>query len=477
MRWSISLVVLSGAFFLLIFRLGEGSLYAWDEAIYAQAAKEMFRAMVWGDITWSGYPFFHKPPLYFWLTALTYHVVGINEFGTRLWAALFGFGCLALTLTLGVRLHSWIVGVGAVLLLLGVDHSYYSQWWNFLSLSRVGMLDTALTFWLMVALLCAWEAERRPQLLPLMGLPVGLAVLTKAWPGLLPIVIALSYRLLTNAGLIRRDLSAWGVAVVLAAVVALPWHIWQYSVHGQLFLQEYVGFNLIERVFRPLEEHHGSPWFYLSVVRQGFSAWGYLLPLAYGWGVWRAWRKRDRGVVLLLTWVAIPLVLFTAAQTKLGWYINMVYPALALLAMILLVDSLGKYLALGVVVAGMALCCWRLPAPADGSPEVKAFARETTQVLAAGEAVYVIRPTCAVTNPSLTAGQLFVTDTNIPASLVFYLDRPLICLEEGRASGGTRLHGAYAVADGESWRRLGHLGQVAVWGVQDGYGYVLIRLK
>jgi hypothetical protein len=34
--------------------------------------------------------------------------------------------------------------------------------WNFLSFSRVGMLDTLLTFWIMVALVLAWEAERRP---------------------------------------------------------------------------------------------------------------------------------------------------------------------------------------------------------------------------------------------------------------------------------------------------------------------------
>jgi 4-amino-4-deoxy-L-arabinose transferase-like glycosyltransferase len=35
-------------------------------------------------MTWNGYPFFHKPPLYFWLTALTYHVIGINELAARL---------------------------------------------------------------------------------------------------------------------------------------------------------------------------------------------------------------------------------------------------------------------------------------------------------------------------------------------------------------------------------------------------------
>jgi 4-amino-4-deoxy-L-arabinose transferase-like glycosyltransferase len=468
--------VLGGALAPLGYRLGDGSLYDWDEAIYAQAAKEMSRTGVSGHITWDGRPFFHKPPLYFWLTALTYHLTGVNEFGARLWSALFGFGSLALTLVLGARLRSWVVGVGAVLLLLVVDHAYYSQWWNFLSLSRVGMMDVPLTFWIMLAMLCVWEAERRPWLLALMGLPVGLAVLTKAWPGFLPIVLALSYRCLTHRGL-KPDLKHWGLAAGLATAVILPWHLWQYGVHGHLFVQEYVGLNLVERLFRPVEEHRGGAWFYAAVIRQGFSVWAYAIPLACLWGTWKVVRRKDRGAALLLIWAVVPLLLFSLAQTKLGWYINMVYPPLALLIMLFVADYLREYVALGVVVAGMALCCWHLPSPADGSPEVKAFARQAGSVLAPGETVYVIRPTCAEEGPSLTAGALFVTNTNIRTTLVFYLDRPLLCIAEGQVLAGTRLRNAYAIADAEAWSRVSHLGEVVVQALDGGAGYLLMRLK
>ena len=279
MRWLISAGVLGLALMLLFYQLGDGSLYDWDEAIYAQAAKEMLHSRDWGAMTWDGHPFFHKPPLYFWLTALTYHVIGINELAARLWAALFGFGVVGLTFILGLRLRSWAVGAGAALLLLGVDHAYYSQWWNFLSLSRVGAMDTALTFWIMVALWLAWEAERRPWLMALIGLPVGLAILTKAWPGLFAVVIIILYRALA-AKTPARPAGYWAVAGLLAVVLILPWHLWQYSGYGLPFLREYVGFNLVERVFQSLEEHSGGPLFYLDVVRRGFSIWGYFWPLA-----------------------------------------------------------------------------------------------------------------------------------------------------------------------------------------------------
>jgi 4-amino-4-deoxy-L-arabinose transferase-like glycosyltransferase len=475
-RWLIYTGTFGLALVLLFYRLGDGSFYDWDEAIYAQVAKELLRVGPWGTITWDGYRFFHKPPLYFWLTILSYKTLGIHELGARLWAAIFGFGVVVLTFVLGVRLRSWGVGVAASLLLLVVDHAYYSQWWNFLSLSRVGTLDTPLTFWIMAALLLVWEAERRPRLLMWVGIPVGLAVLTKAWPGLLAVMIAMAYRLLARGGR-PPQVGDWAIAGVVAGMVVLPWHLWQYGMHGESFLREYVAFNLVERVFRVIEENQGGPLFYLDVVRRGFSLWGYVLPLAYLWGIWRAWRKGDRGAVLLLSWVAIPLVLFSVAQTKLGWYVNMIYPALALLLAIGLADLLTDRVALGVVAVVMAVCCLRLPVPADGSPDVKQFAPQAAQVLRPDDRVYVIRPVCGGAKPSLTAGQLLATDTNIRTALVFYMDRPLTCIEERRVLEGADLRGGYLISDAESWPRIRHLGRMVLDTRQDGRGYILARAK
>jgi 4-amino-4-deoxy-L-arabinose transferase-like glycosyltransferase len=474
MRWLISAGVFGLALVLLFYQLGGGSLYDWDEAIYAQAAKEMLYSRDWGTMTWDGYPFFHKPPLYFWLTALTYHVIGINELAARFWAALFGFGVVGLTFILGLRLRSWAVGTGAALLLLGVDHAYYSQWWNFLSLSRVGTMDTALTFWIMVALWLAWEAERRPWLLALIGLPVGLAILTKAWPGLFAVVIVVLYRVLATKTSARAN-GYWAVAGLLAVGLILPWHLWQYSRYGQPFLREYIGFNLVERAFQALEEHGGGPLFYLDVVRRGFSIWGYFWPLASLWALWKAWRWRNRGSVLLLCWMTLPLALFSLAQTKIGWYMNMVYPAVALLMAIALADALTDHVALGVVTAVMVACCIQLPAPADGSPDVKPFAPLAQQYIGPGATVQVIQPACSTSEPSLTAGKLLVTEKNIRAALVFYMSRPLTCIEERQALMGVDLHHAFVISDRRSWPRFNHLGQVVLEVVLDDEGYILAR--
>ena len=63
----ISLLVLVAAFALL-WKLGTGSLAAWDEAIYAQVAKEMVRSGDWLTLHWGNQPWFEKPPLFMWIT-------------------------------------------------------------------------------------------------------------------------------------------------------------------------------------------------------------------------------------------------------------------------------------------------------------------------------------------------------------------------------------------------------------------------
>ena len=464
-RWLMSVGVLGLALALLFYRLGDGSLYDWDEAIYAQVAKEMVLSDTWMTLSWNGAPFFHKPPLYFWLTALTYNMIGVSEFAARLWPAIFGFGVVVLTFILGARLRSWAVGATAALLLLVVDQGYYGYWWNFLSLSRVGMLETGLTFWIMLALLLVWEAAHQPRLIVLIGLPVGMAVMTKAWPGFLAAGIPMVYWLI--AGQRRLSNTAyWAVATLLAGLLILPWHFWQFAWHGPPFLHDYAGVNLTGRLFRAFEDHTGSPLVYLDILRRGLSIWGYVWPLVYIWAVWKAIAQGDRRMRFLLVWITLPLLLFSVAQTKLGWYISMIYPAIALLLGLAFVELLTERLALGVVVVVMFGCCLRVPAPADGSQDVKLFALQAAQSVTPGEPIYVSQEVCTPHLRAFTSGA-----SSVRPSLRFYMDRPLTCIEERQVQAGLHPRHAHIISQQTSWARIGHLARV----VFEGHGFVLAR--
>ena len=55
-----------------------------DEGRYVGVAWEMLRSGNWLTPTLDGLPFFHKPPLFYWITASTLSVFGPNEWAARL---------------------------------------------------------------------------------------------------------------------------------------------------------------------------------------------------------------------------------------------------------------------------------------------------------------------------------------------------------------------------------------------------------
>src|SRR5919107_1706872 len=83
-----ALAIASVAAVVLFVKLGANSLAAWEEAIYAQVSKEMARGGDWLTPHWAYRPWFEKPPLFMWLTALFYRLFGVDEFWARAPSAL-----------------------------------------------------------------------------------------------------------------------------------------------------------------------------------------------------------------------------------------------------------------------------------------------------------------------------------------------------------------------------------------------------
>ncbi len=223
------------------------------------------------------------------------------------------------------------------------------------------MLETMLTFWLILSLILVWEANERPWLIAFIGITAGFAVMTKAWIGFFALAIPVFYDLMT--GQFHARLRYWSLAILLAGAIILPWHLWQLWIHGGSFLHDYLVVNLFGRMTDVLEENKHGALFYLGILRDGFPVVGsgYLWPAAYLWGAWTAWRREYRQKVLLLAWITIPLLLFSLAQTKLPWYVVIIYPGIALLISGALSELLGGPRALAACALALALFSFRLP--------------------------------------------------------------------------------------------------------------------
>ena len=75
---------------LFLYKLGQTSLVSWDEAWYAEVARNILKTGNIINLTWNGHPYTDHPPVGFWLMAATYKIFGINEFLTRFPSALSG---------------------------------------------------------------------------------------------------------------------------------------------------------------------------------------------------------------------------------------------------------------------------------------------------------------------------------------------------------------------------------------------------
>ena len=68
--------------------LGRKMLANWDEAIYAEVARE-FLGRNWLIPTWQFQPWLEKPPLGMWITAVFFHLFGATQFWARAASGVF----------------------------------------------------------------------------------------------------------------------------------------------------------------------------------------------------------------------------------------------------------------------------------------------------------------------------------------------------------------------------------------------------
>src|SRR2546428_9570285 len=187
-----------------------------DEGLYATIAHEMLSRGDWIIPHMNGLPYLEKPPLYFWLTALTFQLFGLSEWATRLWSALAALGTVLLTWRIGRRLYGRRAGLLAGLVIAtAVGNTPYV---------RKASTDQLFVFCLTLAmygfLRDAERADRGRARFLLFYLGVALAVLAKGLIGMFPVLIV-GLGMAVVRGLSWRELNLMRGAA-LFAVVAGP---------------------------------------------------------------------------------------------------------------------------------------------------------------------------------------------------------------------------------------------------------------
>ena len=317
------------AFFLLFYGLGSNHLIPWDEAIYAEIAKNMLTGSRVVQEWISETPWFEKPPLYMWLQAVSMSVFGANEFAARFPSAVFGFLTVIGVYFLGKKMFGTLVGfISAFSLLTTFQFLYYS---------RTAMLDVTLTFFITTCLYCYLLARESKHMRYwiLCGVLGGFAVMTKSAAGLLafPIIILYDFYLILVGDLkpSRALLKNYAYVLVPFLVVVMPWHLEMVRRFGTTFLSNYLGYHILARAISDIEEKAKPLLWYLIVLKVSMRSWFVVLFAAFPLSLFLTAVRKNRQHAFLVIWAVFIFLFFSAARSKLVWYILPVYPPLAIM--------------------------------------------------------------------------------------------------------------------------------------------------
>jgi 4-amino-4-deoxy-L-arabinose transferase-like glycosyltransferase len=317
--------------FLFFYGLGAFGLLGADEPRYAQIAREMLDRSDWITPTLQGKPWLEKPALYYWQAMLSFRVAGVSDQTARLPAAFDAALLIAVIYWFLRRFRPGSELDGALIT---------ASCAGVIGFARAAATDMPLAAAFSIALLAwyAWYESRRHIYLAAFYIALALGTLAKGpvAPALSAVIIFLFVAVKRDWRAIPRTLWIPGIAVYLA--VMLPWYI-----AVQLRTPEFFRFFILEhnlaRFSLDVYHHHQPFWFYLPVFLLAMMPWTLALILAVGERVRLVWAEGKQAFsspeaswpLFLLIWMLVPVLFFSASQSKLPGYILPAVPAGALL--------------------------------------------------------------------------------------------------------------------------------------------------
>ncbi len=317
-------LLLTGVAGIYLLGLGRLPLFGRDEALYAEAAREMLASGDWITPRVNGLFFFEKPPLNYWLAAITYRLLGVSPLAARLPAALLAIATILITTTIGARVWGRRAG-----LLTGLALTTSLQ---MAMIGRMGIMDVPLTFLVTAALFAyaRWRRHGRPQAAVVFGALTGLAFLLKGLAGGLAPAIAVIHALSYRRGSGRLSARFVVLALLVFVAVSAPWFAVMLARHGDTFIDIFIKQQHGFRMTQQMQQHGGPVFYYLALIIVSFFPWIAFLPTAFAPSN-AADEKQAFWRSLAITWILVVLVPFSLISTKLPGYVTPLFPAMALL--------------------------------------------------------------------------------------------------------------------------------------------------
>lgn len=331
-----------------------------DEGRYAGVAWDMLRTGSHAVPLLDGMPYFHKPPLYYWLTELSFTVFGVHPWAARLPSLLAAWAAAAALYGFLRRYRDAATATLTVLALATLPFFYGGAQFANLDMLVAGMI----TLCVLAAADTVLRLERGQAYRWMSLAAAALAALAVLAKGLIGLVLPGAILFIWLVwGRRWRALGAllWPPALLVFAAVAVPWFVLM-QVRYPGFYDYFFVYQHFQR-FAATGFNNAQPfWFYLPVVvglSLPWSLWGGgILRKAF----WAAGPQRDLRR-LALVWFVVVVGFFSLPNSKLVGYVLPAVPPLAFLLVEVIVaasrdkaDSLAPRLVRVCAGVGAAIC-------------------------------------------------------------------------------------------------------------------------
>lgn len=301
--------------------LGSVHLFDWDEANFAELAREM---MVSGDYLQpqiNFLPFYEKPPLFIWFQVLSMKLFGISEFAARFPNVICGILVLTSLYYIGKTHFSqkmgifWAVSFGASI----APHFYF----------KTGLIDPFFNYFIFLSIyhfsFLFWKGYKHNMKSMLWSsLFAALAIMTKG-----PVAVILICSSLGLAWILLRFQNyrkiawvlPWGIITIALSGI---WFFYITQQYGSTYVSEFITYQI--RLFQTEDAKHGGTLLFhpIALFLGCFPASIYM---------WSAFQKSSQPISefpkilskLMIACGVVVLVVFSLVQTKIIHYSSMDY--------------------------------------------------------------------------------------------------------------------------------------------------------
>ena len=322
-----------------------------DAAQYASISLEMLKSGNWLEVLDRNEDYLDKPPLLFWLTTLSFKLLGVGTWQYKLPSVLFSFLGILSTFKLGSLLYNSKIGhrsaliFGSSLAMIMIN--------NDVKTDTILVSSIVFSIWMMVA---ALRTNHTKYFLG-SGIGIAAAMLTKGPIGLMMPALAIGGHTLLKQEWKNLFNPKWVLSLIVVAVGLFPMCIGLYRQFGNDGLEFYFWTQSFGRITGESSwQNDTGPFYFFHVFGWSFLPWTLLglLGILKELKSFRSKLSDTDSELYLVSGIVLVWLALSLSKFKLPHYIFVVYPLIAILAATYL-ESLKKYSTLAWVQYGLTV--------------------------------------------------------------------------------------------------------------------------